>query len=70
MKIIDGEWNFATSNKTRINFSDSPRHLEINVLADMLKNVKFPSWISEQRALANKVFPHPGTPWSKTAENR
>lgn len=68
MKIIDGAWNLASSNNTRTNFSDSPRHFEIKVLAAMLKNVKV-SWVSEHKALANVVLPQPGTPWSKTAAN-
>lgn len=68
IKIIDGEWNFASSNNTRISFSDSPRHLEIKVLAAMLKNVKF-SCVSEHKALANIVLPQPGTPCNRTAGN-
>lgn len=39
MKIIDGAWYLASSNSTRISFSDSPRHFEIRELAAMLKNV-------------------------------
>lgn len=39
MKIIDGAWYLASSNRTRISFSDSPRHFEMRELAAMLKKV-------------------------------
>lgn len=67
MKIIDGAWNLASSNNTRMSFSDSPRHFEIKVLAATLKNVKS-LCVVEHKALASIVLPQPGTPCSSTAE--
>lgn len=66
MKIIDGAWNLASSNNTRISFSDSPRHFEMSELAAMLKNVNV-SWVSEHKAFASSVLPQPGTPCNRTA---
>lgn len=43
------------------NFSDSPRHFEMSVLAEMLKNVTSPK-VSEHNALANCVLPTPEAP--------
>lgn len=45
-----------TSNNTRINFSESPLHLETTVDAEMLKNVVLHSVAT---AFANIVFPVP-----------
>lgn len=63
MKIVEGAWCLAISNSTRTSFSLSPRHLDTIELAEMLKNVVRHSVAT---AFANRVFPVPGGPYSKT----
>mmetsp|Transcript_10270 Transcript_10270/g.22796 ORF Transcript_10270/g.22796 Transcript_10270/m.22796 type:complete len:226 (-) Transcript_10270:650-1327(-) len=57
--IVLGPWYLATSNSTRTSFSLSPRHLETNVEADMLKKVVLHSVAT---AFASSVLPVPGGP--------
>lgn len=56
---------FSEIHRTFKNFSDSPRHLEINVLDKILKNVTVPN-VSEHNALAIIVFPTPEAPCMST----
>mmetsp|Transcript_5386 Transcript_5386/g.13030 ORF Transcript_5386/g.13030 Transcript_5386/m.13030 type:complete len:228 (+) Transcript_5386:124-807(+) len=58
-KIVDGLWYRASSNSTRTSFSESPRHLETMLDAEMLKKVVLHSVAT---ALASIVFPVPGGP--------
>lgn len=62
MKIIEGFLSLAILNKALINFSDSPTYLEIKSAEEILKNV---ASHSVAQALAKKVFPVPGGPYSK-----
>jgi hypothetical protein len=55
-KIVDGAWWRASSNKTRINFSESPLHLLTTDDAEILKNVVLHSVAT---AFASIVFPVP-----------
>lgn len=62
MKIVDGAWCLASSNSTRTSFSESPRHLLMMLLAEMLKKVVLHSVAT---ALASSVLPVPGGPCSR-----
>lgn len=59
MKIMLGEYTYARANRVRISFSLSPTHLDIRVLALILKKVHLHSVAT---ALASIVFPLPGGP--------
>mmetsp|Transcript_32491 Transcript_32491/g.85829 ORF Transcript_32491/g.85829 Transcript_32491/m.85829 type:complete len:205 (+) Transcript_32491:596-1210(+) len=63
MKIVEGWWCRAMSKRTRISFSESPRHFETTVEAEMLKKVVSHSVAT---ALARSVFPVPGGPKRRT----
>lgn len=63
MKTMEGEFSAATSKRTLTNFSESPTHLEVSVLAETLKKVQVDSVAV---ALANIVFPFPGGPYSSS----
>mmetsp|Transcript_70500 Transcript_70500/g.206770 ORF Transcript_70500/g.206770 Transcript_70500/m.206770 type:complete len:216 (-) Transcript_70500:483-1130(-) len=63
MKIVEGWWCRARSKRTRISFSESPRHFETTVEAEMLKKVVSHSVAT---ALARSVFPVPGGPKRRT----
>lgn len=54
MKIVEGAWNLAISNKSRTSFSESPRYFEVRVDEDTLKKVVLHSVAT---ALANIVLP-------------
>lgn len=72
--MVDGAWYRAsyilsdptiknhTSNKTLINFSESPLHLDTTLDAEMLKKVVLHSVAT---ALASMVLPVPGGPYNK-----
>jgi len=59
MKIIEGDSIAASANNVRINFSDSPIHLETKDDALIEKKVDLHSVAT---ALANIVLPFPGGP--------
>mmetsp|Transcript_19582 Transcript_19582/g.55206 ORF Transcript_19582/g.55206 Transcript_19582/m.55206 type:complete len:205 (-) Transcript_19582:122-736(-) len=63
MKMVVGWWCRARSNNTRMSFSESPRHFDTTVEAEMLKNVVSHSVAT---ALASSVFPVPGGPKRST----
>ena len=60
-KIIEGASALAREKSARTNFSDSPNHFEVRLLAEMAKNVDLDSVAT---ALASIVFPVPGGPKS------
>jgi hypothetical protein len=62
IKIILGDYIAAKVNRVRMSFSLSPSHLEVNVLALMLKKLDLHSVAT---ALASSVFPFPGGPYNR-----
>ena len=60
MKMIDGECSWAVLNNYLTNFGPSPRYFWINYEPTTLKKV---ADVSFATALANKVFPVPGSPY-------
>jgi len=61
--IVLGAKCLAISNKTFINFSESPLHFETILLAEILKKVDLHSVAT---AFASIVFPVPGGPNKST----
>lgn len=57
-----GLYTYANAKRVLMSYSLSPTHFDIKVLADILKNVDLHSVAT---ALASRVFPLPGGPYSK-----